>query len=124
MKILKFIDLSRIALAMLLSLVAVSCEKDKKPETEDITSVEIKNFQDGIYFGNFWKEGYADYYFILSSGEIGQSSEVDLAPMNPGDYILYCDLWAPSRRTIPTRLSRKAHIPPTKDAQTGHSIRN
>ena len=74
MKILKFIDLSCIALAMLLSLVAVSCEKDKKPETEDVTSVEIKNFQDGIYFGNFWKEGYADYYFILSSGEIGQSS--------------------------------------------------
>ena len=93
MKILKFIDLSSIALAAILSLVAVSCEKDKKPETEDVTAVEIKNFQDGIYFGNFWKEGYADYYFILSSGEIGQSSEVDLAPMNPGDYILYCDLW-------------------------------
>lgn len=33
MKILKFIDFSSIALAAILSLVAVSCEKDKKPET-------------------------------------------------------------------------------------------
>ena len=89
MKILKFIDLSSIALAAILSLVAVSCEKDKKPETEDVTSVEIRNFQDGIYFGNFWKEGYADYYFILSSGEIGQSSEVDLAPMNPEGFRIH-----------------------------------
>ncbi|MCR5077532.1 MAG: hypothetical protein K6A82_05790 [Prevotella sp.] len=49
----------------------------------------------GMYFGDVWKEGYADYYFILANDEIGQTSgeHSQLAPQNPGGYILYVDVW-------------------------------
>lgn len=87
--------------ALTLAFTFNSCNKNDEPEPkpEEPTTVEVAldTFQDGLYFGDFWKEGYADYYFIISKGEIGQTSSdgvmPELAPMNPGDYVLYLDLW-------------------------------
>ncbi len=49
--------------------------------------------ESGLYFGDFWKEGYGNYYFELASGEVGLSGEVSTVPMTPGDYILSLDMW-------------------------------
>lgn len=73
-----------------------SCSSNDEPEIpqDKVTEVKLDRFCDGIYFGDFWKEGYADYYFILSSGEIGTTGDTnDILPSNPGDYVLLCDLW-------------------------------
>ncbi len=48
----------------------------------------------GIYFGDFWKEGYGDYYFLLTNDKLGQNSKGELVPMNSGGYLLYVDIWA------------------------------
>lgn len=49
--------------------------------------------ESGLYFGDFWKEGYANYYFELASGEVGMAGEITVVPLNPGDYILSLDMW-------------------------------
>lgn len=88
--------LARAAAFILALCPAFSCDNNSddpdNPGDETVTVV-LDNASDGLYFGNFWKEGYADYYFILSKGEIGYSSDDYIAPLNPGDYILHCDLW-------------------------------
>lgn len=84
-----------LVVVMLLGGVLCSCSSDEPESPKDkVTEVKLDRFCDGIYFGDFWKEGYADYYFILSSGEIGTTGDTnDILPMNPGDYVLLCDLW-------------------------------
>jgi hypothetical protein len=47
-----------------------------------------------IYFGDFWNEGYGDYYFLLSNDKTGTNSSGNLVPMNDGGYILYVDIWS------------------------------
>ena len=84
-----------LTLTLLLGGFLSSCSSEEPEGPKDeVTEVKLDRFCDGIYFGNFWKEGYADYYFILSSGEIGTTGTTnDILPMNPGDYVLLCDLW-------------------------------
>ena len=76
-------------------MATVSCHKTESPSPAPVSAVDLHKFQDGIYFGDFWKEGFADYYFIVSSGEIGYIGEQQdyLAPMNEGEYVMYFDLW-------------------------------
>lgn len=87
-----------LALATALTFGLASCEKNNNTEdpTPDPIEVDVTldTFHDGLYFGDFHKEGYADYYFVLSKGELGQVSEVDVVPMNPGGYVLRCDIWS------------------------------
>lgn len=100
----KTTEFIRYAITAIAALAAVSCNNSSNPEpapdpepTPAVTEVQMDKFHDGLYFGDFWKEGYADYYFILSKGDIGQTSSdgvmPELAPMNPGDYVLYVDIW-------------------------------
>ncbi len=78
----------------MLTLFISSCEKNDGAPSAEPTQVTLDTFHDGLYFGDFHKEGYADYYFLLSNGELGQVSEVDVVPMNPGGYVLRCDIWS------------------------------
>ncbi len=83
------------AFAFALSGFMSSCSSDE-PDVpkEQVTEVTLSKSCDGIYFGDFWKEGYADYYFVLSSGEIGTTGDTnDILPLNPGDYVVLCDIW-------------------------------
>lgn len=82
-------------LCAVMCMIPVSCDKQgNNPGPEPAKVVELHKFQDGIYFGNFWKEGFADYYFIVSSGEIGYIGDQDyLVPVNEGEYIMYFDIW-------------------------------
>ncbi len=96
------------AAAVALASLAVSCQDpietpnpgpDPEPEpgtdgqTEIVLDREVE--ESGMYFGDFWKEGYANYYFELANGEIGMIDDggAVTVPMNEGDYILSFDLW-------------------------------
>ena len=96
------------AAAVALASLAVSCQDpietpnpgpDPEPEpgtdgqTEIVLDREVE--ESGMYFGDFWKEGYANYYFELANGEIGMIDDggAVTVPMNAGDYILSFDLW-------------------------------
>lgn len=86
-------------MALMLCGLFTSCSSDEPdsptPPESDITDVTLDRYCDGIYFGDFWKEGYADYYFILSSGEIGTTGDTnDILPLNPGNYVVLCDIWS------------------------------
>lgn len=84
-----------LAIALIFCGLASSCSSNE-PENQgdNVTEVKLNKFCDGIYFGDFWKEGYADYYFILASGEIGTTGDTnDILPLNPGDYVVLCDIW-------------------------------
>lgn len=58
------------------------------------TPIELTNSVGNIYFGDFWKEGYADYYFILTNDRVGKNANGDPVPMHNGGYILYVDIWS------------------------------
>lgn len=105
----KLIFLRRLLPVMLLGAIAAipqacssSCDDDQggeepvdpTPEVEPIR-VELDRYleESGLYFGDFWKEGYGNYYFELSNGEIGLVGELETVPLNPGDYILSLDIW-------------------------------
>lgn len=86
-----------VALAMVLCGFLSSCSSNDDPEGPDgkVTEVSLTKSCDGIYFGDFWKEGYADYYFILSSGEVGTTGNTnDILPLTPGGYVVLCDIWS------------------------------
>ena len=88
-----------VAFAMVLCGLVSSCGNDEpgKPDNpgDKVTEVKLTKSCDGIYFGDFWKEGYADYYFILSSGEVGTTGDTnDILPKDPGNYVVLCDIWA------------------------------
>lgn len=86
-----------VALAMVLCGFLSSCSSNDDPESPDgkVTEVSLTKSCDGIYFGDFWKEGYADYYFILSSGEVGTTGNTnDILPLTPGGYVVLCDIWS------------------------------
>lgn len=88
-----------VAFALLLCGFVSSCGSDEPGEPdkpgEKVTEVKLNKSCDGIYFGDFWKEGYADYYFVLSSGEIGTTGDTnDILPLNPGEYVVLCDIWS------------------------------
>lgn len=58
--------------------------------------IELHTSLQGIYFGDFWKEGYGDYYFALTNDRLGQIPQTnDVVPMDPGGYLLFVDIWAP-----------------------------
>src|SRR3712207_913455 len=57
------------------------------------TVVELTNPVSGVYFGDFWKNGVADYYVVLTNDEVFNST-ADLMPVHPGGYMLYLDMWA------------------------------
>ena len=88
-----------VAFAMVLCGLVSSCGNDEpgKPDNpgDKVTEVKLTKSCDGIYFGDFWKEGYADYYLILASGEIGTTGNTnDILPKDPGNYVVLCDIWA------------------------------
>ncbi len=57
-------------------------------------AIELTNNPGGLYFGDFWDEGIADYYFLLSDDtQFGQTEEGFDVPMTPGCYLLFIDLW-------------------------------
>lgn len=74
-----------------------SCEKKEDTNsgsgTPSATEVSLDKFYDGLYFGNFWDEGYANYYFVLVNCETGYDDDSYLLPAEVGGYVLYIDLW-------------------------------
>ena len=103
----KMIFLRRLLLVAVLGAVAVLSQACDSSEAEggadasvvppstgsDVVVLDRCLAENGMYFGNFWEEGYGNYYFELASGEVGWVSEIATAPMNPGDYIVSFDLW-------------------------------
>ncbi len=96
------------AAAVALASLAVSCQDpietpnpgpnpEPEPGTDGQTEIVLDREveESGMYFGDFWKEGYANYYFELANGEIGMIDDggAVTVPMNAGDYILSFDLW-------------------------------
>ncbi len=58
-------------------------------------AIELSHNVAGIYFGDFWKEGYGDYYFILSNDSVGRAgADGDMVPRHEGGWLLYVDIWA------------------------------
>ena len=58
-------------------------------------AIELSSNVAGIYFGDFWKEGYGDYYFILSNDSVGRTGvNGDMVPRHEGGWLLYVDIWA------------------------------
>ena len=58
-------------------------------------TILLNNCPGGIYFGDFWDEGIADYYFLLSNDtKIGQTAQGFEVPMTPGRTLLFIDIWA------------------------------
>ena len=85
-----------LATSIILAGTLTSC--DKKEENTSVpqpeaTEVVLDQFYDGLYFGNFWDEGYANYYFVLVNCETGYDDNSYLLPAEVGGYVLYCDLW-------------------------------
>jgi len=78
---------------------ACSDDEAKQPDpSQKPVEVELDRYleESGLYFGDFWEEGYGNYYFELASGAVGQTGQTGLAmpvPLNPGDYILALDIW-------------------------------
>lgn len=95
----------RLSCVMLLGMIVAipqacsSDDEETKPvdpaPDESVIEVELDRYleESGLYFGDFWKEGYGNYYFELANGEVGLASEIETVPMNPGDYILSLDMW-------------------------------
>lgn len=79
------------------SMLLSACSNDSDSETPDpeksTTDVSLDRFYDGLYFGDFWDEGYANYYFVLTNCEIGYDDESYLLPATVDGCVLYCDLW-------------------------------
>lgn len=94
-----------VATAIALTSMAISCQDpietpqvpEPDPGTEEATEILLDREveESGMYFGDFWKEGFANYYFELSNGEIGMINDggAVTVPMNEGGYILAFDLW-------------------------------
>lgn len=81
-------------------LLLIGCEKkeatptpDPEPKPQEVNAT-LDRFYDGLYFGNFWDEGYANYYFVLTSCETGYSDGSYVLPAEVGGYIFYFDLWS------------------------------
>lgn len=79
------------------SILMGACSKVPSPVTPEPdapeTHITLDRFYDGLYFGDFWDEGYANYYFVLTNCETGYDDESYLLPATVGGYVLYCDLW-------------------------------
>lgn len=100
----KMILLRRLLPGVLLTATSVipqACSSDGE-ERQDVPSpgeetvkVDLDRYLEGsgIYFGDFWDEGYGDYYFELSNGEIGLAGGTETVPLTPGCYILSLDIW-------------------------------
>lgn len=102
----KMILMRRLSCVLLLGAIAVlsqACKSSDDEEKEvvvptpdeEVIKVELDRYleETGLYFGDFWKEGYGNYYFELANGEVGLASEIETVPLNPGDYILSLDMW-------------------------------
>lgn len=89
--------LAGLALSIFVSGLFSSCEKKEDTNsgsgTPSATEVSLDKFYDGLYFGNFWDEGYANYYFVLVNCETGYDDDSYLLPAEVGGYVLYIDLW-------------------------------
>lgn len=73
-------------------------EPEPTPEEDKLVledgTIVLNRCAGGIYFGNFWDEGIADYYFLLTNDEhIGQTAQGFDVPATPGRTLLYIDLW-------------------------------
>ena len=73
-------------------------DSPENPETPKPATVSVKLDREvefsGMYFGNFWDEGYGNYYFELADGEIGLIESIGKpAPLNEGNYIFCLDIW-------------------------------
>ncbi len=110
MKLFKYFAIAFGALAM------VACGPTPTPEPEPEPNENNKNDENnnnedrfvledgtilltdcpgGIYFGDFWDEGIADYYFLLTNDtKIGQTEQGFDVPMTPGRTLLFIDIWA------------------------------
>lgn len=70
-----------------------------EPKDEDKLVLEdgtivLNRCAGGIYFGDFWDEGIADYYFLLTNDdELGLTEAGFEVPMNPGRWLLFIDVW-------------------------------
>lgn len=100
-----------LAAATCLSVIfSVACSDDDDQsgggENPPSTAIELNESLGGLYFGDFWDEGYGDYYFLLTNDQTGQNNNGEMVPMHPGGYILYCDLWGALSEN-----SRKAVLP-------------
>ena len=81
-----------------------SCSSDDDDANEDlpeevtppaVPAIALNKYCDGLYFGNFWDEGYADYYFIVTNSKsIGHLQDGTIVAQDEGCYVLYCDLWS------------------------------
>ena len=98
--------LNKIFALMLGAAVMFACNNTPTPEPEPEPTPEedklvledgtivLNRCAGGIYFGNFWDEGIADYYFLLTNDEhIGQTAQGFDVPATPGRTLLYIDLW-------------------------------
>ena len=89
--------LAGLALSIFVSGLFSSCEKKEDTNsgsgTPSATEVSLDKFYDGLYFGNFWDEGYANYYFVLVNCETGYDDDSYILPAEVGGYVLYIDLW-------------------------------
>lgn len=69
-------------------------DPDQGGEIVDDGTIVLNSCAGGIYFGDFWDEGYADYYFLLTDDtQIGQTEQGFDVPMTPGCWLLSIDIW-------------------------------
>lgn len=90
------------ATLLMATLALTSCGGDENDgivdeggsEVPNDGTIVLTNCAGGIYFGDFWDEGYGDYYFLLTNDtQIGQTEQGFDVPMTPGCYLLYIDVW-------------------------------
>lgn len=88
------LQLIGIAMSIVVSGAMCSCNReDPSPKPLPAETVELDRFYDGIYFGDFWSEGYANYYFVLSDCPVGSSDDGYAMPTKVGGHVMYIDLW-------------------------------
>lgn len=105
MKLMKKITMILMALAATFTMFSCddpdNVETPKDPEGDnsggeivDDGSIVLNRCVGGIYFGDFWDEGYADYYFLLTNDtQIGQTEQGFDVPTTPGCWLLSIDIW-------------------------------
>ncbi len=91
--------ITKLAITLMVLLTTLSfhaCDNDPKeePEPPKDDTIVLTSCAGGIYFGDFWDEGYGDYYFLLTNDtKIGQTEQGFDVPMTPGCWLLYIDVW-------------------------------
>lgn len=87
--------------AMLLGLPALTaCSDDKGSggneggeDPDEVQTIELDDHFGGMYFGDFYDEGYGQYYTLLCNDELVSLGMGDYACKTEGRYVLYMALW-------------------------------